>query len=452
MKSLLFLLSAALLVSTAVCQDRFDIATFERPSGWTSDQRPTVWTFSTTDNKTGRYCVLGLYQSTDSKGDPLKDFEADWQDLVSKPLNISDTPQKSEGSPKDGFHVWVGAGTYVQNNVTGLAILTSMSNGTRAISIVTLTNDTTYLADYRKFYSRLKLAGTGTQQTTNTKPVVGTLPVLSGSFDDYMYSLPPGWKSEKGDGMVVLRGPDNYSVLTIFPMRKGSGNLEADMQSIFWEVFDGWQVDRRNIDHHIYAKGVSPNGWEYYRQELGISKIDNPDMEIYGFVFLANVGGKEAVIAGTYVNTTDLLAERGQEDWQLFYHSLDFKGYQKPKVNPLSSALLGSWRVGSYSGMVTYDFAANGHYASGSAFSTSNRVDDYTIKETTTSFVGDGTYVLNGNQLTMTNAKTGKVQTAKVRIFDEREFTDEWITCLGMLETSIVDGTLYEVVLRIVKN
>lgn len=445
-------LSAALLFSSAFAQDRFDIATFARPSGWKSDQRPTVWTFSTTDNKTGGYCVLGLYQSTDSKGDPLKDFEADWQELISKPLNVSDPPQKSEGSPKDGFHVCVGAGTYVQNNATGLAILTNLSDGTRSMSIVTLTNDTTYLADYRKFYSQLKLAGSSTQQSANAKPVAGTLPVLSGSFDDYTYNLPPGWKSEKQNGSVVLRGPDGNSVLTILPMRRGKGNLEADMQSIFWEVFDGWQVDRRNIDHHIYARGVSANGWAYYRQELGISKTDNPDMEIYGFVFLADVAGKEAVIAGTYVNSTDLLAERSQEDWQLFYHSLDFKGYQKPKINPLSKALLGSWRVGSYSGMVTYDFAANGHYASGSAFSTSNRVDDYTIKETTTSFVGDGTWVLKGSELTLTNAKTGKVQTAKVRIFDEREFTDEWITNLGLLQTSIVDGNLYEVVLRIVKN
>lgn len=423
----------------------FDIAKFNPPEGWTKDDKGNFLSFTITNNTKGTYCVLGIYKSINSSGDLEKDFRSDWDNLVAQKLGITKDPQKQKGEKKNGYDVMTGAGTFTQGKSIGLAILTTLSNNNKMMSLVMLTNDTSYFSDFRSFYNSLRLEGSSALLTASEQPQKQTNP--SSGFGDYIFTPPPGWKTENSSDAVIISGPDNSSTITILPMVQSSGTLENDMESIFWKIFPGWEADTRNPDHHVYTKGVSLSGWEYYKKEIGICKSDNKSIEIYGFIMLARVNNLDAIIAGSYARGGDLLDEVYKPDWIVFFHSLDFKNFTKTSASGLSKEILGSWSGGGSSAMSTYTFASNGHYSTGSAYSTSHRITDYTVSETTTSFGGEGEYKLNGNVLTLNSDKTKIVRTPQIRIFYRKDFGD-WYKYLGMLSTSTVDGTLYEIDLR----
>jgi hypothetical protein len=423
----------------------FDIAKFLAPAGWTRNDNGTYLSYTITNNANGTYCVLGIYKSINSSGDLEKDFKSDWNGLVAQKLGINQEPQKQRGDKKDGYDVLTGAGTFTQGKSAGLAILTTLSNNSRMMSVVMLTNDTAYFSDFRSFYNSFRLEDPSASLTASDQPLK-QMNSTSG-FGNYIFTAPPDWKAENSADAVILRGPDNSSVITILPLVQSSGNLENDMESIFWQVFPGWEADAQNPDHHIYTKGVSPSGWDYYKKEIGICKSDDKRIEIYGFIMLARVNNQDAVIAGSYARGGDLLDEVYKSDWIIFFHSLDFKNFTKTPSLDLSKEILGSWSGGGSSALSTYTFASNGHYSTGSAYSTSHRITDYTVSETTTSFGGEGEYKVNGNVLTMTSADGKRLRTPKIRIFYRKDFGD-WHKYLGMMDTSVVDGTIYEVDLR----
>jgi hypothetical protein len=279
------------------------------------------------------------------------------------------------------------------------------------------------------------------KQTVSTTPAIN----MPGGFADYIFKVPAGWKQEAGANEIVLRGSDNASVISILPKQASSGNLEQDMKTIFWQVFPGWQLDQWNPDHHIYTKGTGAGGWNYLKEEQGIRKEENGKVyQAYGFVMLVQLNSEVAIIAGSYVTGTNLLSEVRHTDWIQFFHTLNFKNYKVSVGYNLQKDIIGEWITGSISGLTTYKFAGNGHYSDGSAFSTSREISDYHTLETTTSFAGDGTYYLKGNELTMINGRTKKARTCKVRVYYQKEFGDKWLRSISMLEKSVVDGNLFE--------
>jgi hypothetical protein len=163
----------------------------------------------------------------------------------------------------------------------------------------------------------------------------------------------------------------------------------------------------------------------------------------YGFVFLAQLNGQLAVMAGSYPSKTNLLDDQAAPDWQIIFNSLEFKNYKSSSVSPLEKDILGEWISGSGSSVITYTFAANNRYAYGSAFSTSRDYSSYQVLETTTSFTGDGKFILKGNELTTINDKTGKTEVNKVRVYYEKQYGG-WLKRLGILSVSLTDGKPYE--------
>lgn len=445
MKQYSFLL-LGILLQTSFClaqRQSYDIASFEPISGWAKEEKGSYISFTKTNSATQTYCVIALYKSMPSAGSLSKDFERDWSDLVAKMFRVSGSAEENKVDPKNGWNVLSRSSLYIDNNKQGVITLITLSNNKQAMSMVGFMNDPSYKNNLIEFYNQLQLTA---ENTTPQATKQSSASNAQTDFGDYIFEAPPGWVTEKSNGSLILRGPDQSSVLTILPMVASGGNLDQDMETIFWQAFNGWQPDERNPDHHISTKGVSASGWEYLKKEIGLRDVNNEEMEIYGFVFLAKIENRLAVIAGTYNTTTDLLYENSNPDWALFYHSLDFKNFRKASESTLKKDIVGKWLIGSSTGLLTYEFAANGHYSNGSAFSTSHQVSDYKVKETTTSFVGDGTYSIKGNEVTKISGK-GKASTEKVRIFYENEY-GSWIKTIGLLSKSIVDNSTYEVKLR----
>jgi hypothetical protein len=436
--TLLAIVYVGILVSSYSQPVQFDIATVVPPAGWVKEDKGSLLSFTKTNNLDQSYGVMALYKSTPSSGDATADFESDWNELVSKQFQLIDNPLGNTPQPKKGWEVFSRSSAFMQDGKKAIATLITFSNGKKVMSVLCLLNSPAYSDDFKRFYNALELNAS----EVAPKPLV----IAAASFGDYIFTPPPGWSSEKANDAIILRGPDRSSIITILPMVTSSGDLEKDMDYLFWQAFAGWQADEQNPDHHIFTKGIAPAGWEYYKKEIGIRAVNNPQTEIYGFVFLAKLNGAVAVIGGCYNHSTDLLDEQSKTDWIQFFHSLDFKNYKSTGASALAKDIIGNWLIGSSSGVSTYEFASNGHYANANAFSTSHQVSDYAVKETTTSFVGDGTYSIKGNELTLTSNK-GIIQKPKIRIFYQKEYGD-WLKTIGMLSNSTVDGTSYEAIYR----
>ncbi len=441
-KILLFISLLSFQVLLFAQQTNYDLANFIAPKGWKKADNNGVLIFNAS-KPTGQFCIISIYKSVDGTGSLIADFESAWKELVADRLGIKDPPSTEKSEPENGWESETGSASFTQNGATALALLTTMSGYNKAMSILVISNDQSYNDQLTAFYNSITM----NKPTVVTKPNNALPSAVSKGVNDYIYSLPKGWTKEVLANEIVLHGPDKASVISMLPMQASSGDLEQDMQRIFWQVFDGWEADKWNPDHHIYTKGKAAAGWNYYKQELGIAKPgpDGKNIQAYGFVFLASINNQVAIIAGSYVSGNNLLSEAVHPDWVVFFQHLGFKNY-KSTGSSLPTDILGNWLTGSNSGVVTYTFAANGHFEDASAFSTSHDISQYRILEKTTSFVGDGTYSIKGNELTTVNAKTHIKRTALVRVFFQNQY-GQWLKKIGMLEASSVNGELYEITL-----
>ena len=58
-----------------VCQtEKIDIIQFTSPSGWTKTPKDGLMVYSTSNKNTGGFCLLTVYPSTASAGNPNTDF------------------------------------------------------------------------------------------------------------------------------------------------------------------------------------------------------------------------------------------------------------------------------------------------------------------------------------------------------------------------------------------
>ncbi len=432
-------------VNTTAQKSSFDLISYSPPPGWTNMIQNDALVLKSPEKNDGFFCLITVYKTTASLGNINSDFSKAWNEIAVDRLKIEEKPSMENPESDNGWISLSGTAPVVLSGTSSVSMLTVLSDNSRTMSILVITNDQKYKDDIEAFYNNLELADPGIKSTTSSEQPLGYSG--AGAMSDYIFTLPPEWKKEENANEIVLRGPDNTSVISILPFIQSSGDLDKDMNTVFWQVFSGWSQDEWNNTEHISTKGISPDGWSYFKDEMAIAKTDgDKKYTAYGFVFLAQLGNKDAMIVGSYQNKSDLLNETDHVDWQLLFHSLGFKGFKSTISPQLPKDILGSWVTGSYSGIVTYTFAPNGHFSSGSAFSTSTQVSDYSVMEKTTSFVGDGTYAVKGNILSENFSKTGKTVNSTARVFYQKQYGD-WQKRLGLLSTSVVDGTLYEVTL-----
>lgn len=440
-----------LIVSAAFSQkESFDLISFTPPAGWNKTPNGDVLMFSAPDKSDGSFCLISIYKSTPGTGNVNTDFSNAWNEVGVNRLKISAAPQMENVTAEGSWSNISGSASFKLDTIPSVAVLMTMSDNARTMSILIITNSQSYTAELDSFFSGIEIANNAAPEIAKSQQVQNTS--VSGSLSDYIFDVPAGWTKEVTSGEIVLRGNDNISVISILPMQASTGDIEKDMASVFRQVFPGWEPDKWNPDNHISTKGVSSAGWNYYKDETAIAKTEGEKIfKTYAFVFLAQLGSNVAVIAGSYSRKMALLDEEANSDWLLFFHSLNFKNYPAGTISTLQKDILGEWLTGSGSGVLTYTFAANGRFSTGSAFSTSRDISQYKVLETTTSFVGDGKYIINGDEVTRTFEKTNKTIVEKVRVFYRKQYGD-WQKKIGILDTSPAEGKPYEVTLTYVNQ
>ena len=234
-------------------------------------------------------------------------------------------------------------------------------------------------------------------------------------FGDYQYSAPEGWSATPaGTGLWVASPPldaGERCTIGLWPMAASSGDLFADAQRAWGQIFNGFVVRPEDpLNKTVLVRGVAPQGWEYALIRRGILHPQNPDAQLGGFVMAARVGDRVALVS--FLSKDPRLSacyQYGYEFhpvvWPRFFASLRFRNWTPPAGSDLARKLQGSWEsFGTSTGggaALQYAFTPAGRYA---FFGVGQRYMALSRFETavwTSRTFGDGGYVLRGGELTL---------------------------------------------------
>lgn len=283
------------------------------------------------------------------------------------------------------------------------------------------------------------------------KTMVNPAYIDSAGLDNYTFIAPERWITQRGNDYILLsqyQSLERGCVIVIVPPQPSSGNLETDARNVFNQMYMGWTY-QPGINQEDISKGYTAQGLEYCRIEARMQKSRGDgyyfDYES-GDALVIKLGNKVAII-GSRPNRGEMVCfcKYQYEYWGRFFNSFQIKrvSAQENKTD-MAKRMIGKWQSIGGSALVSYVFAANSRYQFIGAYSTTSRIDRYTIETRTSAFKGDGSYQLNGIHLVF--KKDGQVpETSTFHLEQVKHGSSAWTDRLYILETSKIDGKEYEV-------
>ena len=136
--------------------EKLDIFEYTPPTGWTKSPKDGVMVYLDTNKTAGTFCVLSVYPSSPSVGDPQKDFANEWSELIVKPFK-ADTNPKTDNQTEDGWTTVSGAAQIEDNGIKSYVIMTTVSGYGRVVSTYAILNDQSYLEQIGAFLTSIKM-------------------------------------------------------------------------------------------------------------------------------------------------------------------------------------------------------------------------------------------------------------------------------------------------------
>ncbi|HEV9035834.1 MAG TPA: hypothetical protein VGQ51_04415 [Puia sp.] len=274
------------------------------------------------------------------------------------------------------------------------------------------------------------------------------------SLADYGYNIPAGWTPTQYPDGIVLSAPVSNTaercLLQIWPMRTPSGNLAQDAVTAFRQVFSAYQpTESQYATRNSVIRGTSAQGWDYFMIKNAIRLSEGNYQVMWGFVFVAGLGNRVAVISGISKDplVSSCFGLNLSDVWPKFFYSLRFKGWNS-SLSPqqMMKRIAGSWIAVTATAGDKWVFAANGRFASASAAQRYYSISSNEAISVTDAYFGDGSWSLDGQAIVLTK-DNDKARPSKGWIRLEQESYDNgnnWAEHLYLLRTSTVDGKEYE--------
>lgn len=272
--------------------DRFDLATFTLPAGWTKEELKGAVRLTLTTPADRSYCQVNLYRGVPGTGDPRADFAKDWSELVAGPFGIGAGPAAWKGTPIAGWSHHSGRGTFVHSGQQTSVSLTTYSVPGTAVSVLTLANHEKCEPLLQRFVAGLSLRKPAAAQAAVAPPAaaaVALAPKASG-FQFTTSEFDDGWRaSVQPDWVLVEKGPIRVHLHYAVPYEasrfSGTGVMDRDfywgevvgkqfqvtgtayrddgevVSSLKPKYVEGWGVDRASGERRFLAMalGVAPN-------------------------------------------------------------------------------------------------------------------------------------------------------------------------------------------------
>jgi hypothetical protein len=302
--SLLLAISSNCLSQT----ETFDIITYTPPKGFKKDTKNGVITYSKVNATSGSFCVIALYASAASTGDPQKDFKNDWNELVVAPFKGEANPKTETQSTPDGWKAVVGAALVKIDGIDVYIVLTVVSGFGKKFSIRSSLNEQSYVAEIDALIETMKLDKTvKSSDNGNNNTVVAQAAGSKGQFRLMTYTAPAGWSHQVfADGIVFkpldLPAEEHLSMQIMQPLNF-SGTLEQALSQTYDEaamMYKGAKMHAAGgAEYEKKEAKRSFKGWEYMRCSGGL-KIDNgsPYPPEYGLdVFIVKINNRYERVA-----------------------------------------------------------------------------------------------------------------------------------------------------------
>lgn len=270
------------------------------------------------------------------------------------------------------------------------------------------------------------------------------VPTVAGSLDDYVYKNPEGWThTVYPDGIVygspLLQNGERCQI-SVFLMRRASGNLLADARRAYADIFqlDPLQYNAYPFPTATVSTGTAAAGWSY----LVIQKSIRGQVGDYGSLLgtrllAAQLGERVAIITSTGKDpqVSQCFGQLVRDEWPAFFYSIGFKNWKAaPRDSVVRRQLAGTWTTATASVADRYTFAANGRFASAAAAMTVTRISPTELLQTTNAYFGDGSYRMAANKITLTmDRDRGHPQRAFFRLESDSQDGVSWKDRLCLL-------------------
>jgi hypothetical protein len=251
MKKIFFIFFVGLSFTNLFAQKvTFDLFAFTPPAGWKKEVTENIISYTSINNTTKSWCRIGIVKSTISKGSIEADFESEWQDLIVKNYNPTETPVLNEVYETDGWKIKEGVVKFKFNNADAQAMLTTISGFDRCASIIITLNNQEYLNDIDKFLQSVEfkkmgnatpppVTGIGTDNGSQIPEQTKTTPAQQTYGKAFSYSttnFDDGWvAAEQEDWVQVTKG--NMKVLIHYA--KEGTTIAADPEP---HVSNAWNI------------------------------------------------------------------------------------------------------------------------------------------------------------------------------------------------------------------
>lgn len=154
-------------------KETFDLVSYTVPKNWNKIPGNGNVFYSHINKAKKTWCMNGIYQSTASTGNIDTDFNSEWQILLAKDNSITAGPVKESIKKSKGYNYLSGGGKALFDRREMMVHLTVFSNNTTCISIVSKTNDASYLKaidDFRASIEFSNLADNTSQNISQQSP------------------------------------------------------------------------------------------------------------------------------------------------------------------------------------------------------------------------------------------------------------------------------------------
>lgn len=246
----------AMFISTAAVnaqKDTFDIVMYTAPAGYTKEVKHSSVEYTYIDKNDKSWCQIAIYKKTKSLGSIEKDFNAEWQELVVKPLQITVAPQKEPVIQAGDWKIMSGGCSWNFKNTPVASVLTTYSGSGERISFLVNTTAERYMDDFVNFVTSVDLHKQGTPvapiiETNNSKSVVGTwgkgnsVGQAGGSYGRWSYTKEQYIFNSNGTysfARKVYREDDKETFLT---REKGTFSIKGNLLSLVpsSNVIEAW--------------------------------------------------------------------------------------------------------------------------------------------------------------------------------------------------------------------
>lgn len=291
----------------------------------------------------------------------------------------------------------------------------------------------------------------GSGSTTSSGNLPAPVAPLTGTretWDVFSYIVPTGMTEQQHpDGIVLQDSTTSDCTISLLAARASTGNLPQQALDTFvsWgsPTIAGLQDEYGgSAPLNFQRRAITPTGFSSITL-MGYAVNSSGSQLADARIMLVDVGAQVApVIAlGSCFNALG----DSNLDWAWLFHGLDFPGATPTGSTTLAAQVVGKWQYNSGTAFLGEVYAANQQYSVTASSQTYSQVSSTEVLQTTTTFVGDGTWEAHQDRLTRLPSSGGGT-TRLFRIQEEMNSAapNGWLMVLLQIDVSSSDGKPYE--------